>query len=140
MTKTQRAKTKCHCMNLRRAANAVSQFYDKCLEPIGLSVNQFSLLRNIERLESCSVSDLARYVGLERTTLVRTLKPLMERGLITDESAKGQRNRMLQISGAGQEVLERGAVLWESAQTQIEEKIGTENVRELERILALLEE
>ena len=140
MPNIQRAKSACHCINLRRAANTVSQMYDECLKPTGLSVNQFSLLRNIQRLGSCSVSDLAAFIGQERTTLVRTVKPLLDRGLILDGAARGTRNRALQITELGQKVLGEGDALWERAQLQMEEKLGKEKLTELERILELLAE
>lgn len=140
MSNIQKRKSSCHCINLRRAANVVSQLYDHFLEPVGLSVNQFSLLRNIGRLQPCSVSDLANVVGLERTTLVRTLKPLMDRGLIADRAAAGQRNRALVLTTQGEQVVGEGGGLWEQAQTRIEEKIGAEGIEELERLLALLSE
>ena len=140
MSNIQRGKSSCYCINLRRAANAVSQLYDESLKPTGLSVNQFSLLRNIRRLGSCSVSDLAVYVGQERTTLVRTLKPLLVQGLIEDKAEQGRRNRELQITEQGNAVLDKGAALWKNAQTQIEEKLGAEDLAQLERILSRLAE
>ena len=41
----------CHCLNIRRASRAVTQFYEKVLEPSGLKVTQYSLLRNLELVE-----------------------------------------------------------------------------------------
>lgn len=48
-------------------------------------------------LDTCSISTLAAYVGLERTTLTRTLKPLIEQGFIQDVSDIGRRNRQLHL-------------------------------------------
>ncbi len=135
MSKIQRGKSPCYCMNIRRAAGAVSNIYDKFLTPIDLSVNQFSLLLNLNRLEVCSVSDLAVYIGLERTTVVRTIKPLIERGLITDISSDNQRNRKLTLTAEGKEKIEKGLPLWENAQNFIKEHLGEEKVKTLYSIL-----
>ncbi|QEK18986.1 Transcriptional regulator SlyA [[Clostridium] hylemonae DSM 15053] len=78
------------------------------LEPTGITVNQFSLLMNLSRLGSGSISELAAYVGLERTTLTRTLKPLTERGFIKDVSEKGRRDKKLQLTSLGKETLNKG--------------------------------
>ena len=128
-------KSICHCINLRRASGLVTAFYDRQLAPAGLTINQFSLLINIKRLNSTSVSDLAAKVGLERTTLVRTLKPLLKAGLIEDLSASGSRNRCLQLSGAGHNRLELAMPLWDTAQKIVEEKMGREALTNLEEWL-----
>lgn len=133
-------KSLCYCINLRRAANAVTDMYDRVLQPIGLTVNQYSLLINISRLNICSVSDLASYVGLERTTIVRSLKPLFKLGYIEDVSEKGHRSRKLKVTKMGQQLLEQGKILWGTAQTELEQKIGKEKLEQLSGILAQLVE
>ena len=84
---------------------------------------------NLSRLGSGSISELAAYVGLERTTLTRTLKPLTERGFIKDVSEKGRRDKKLQLTSLGKETLNKGIPLWESAQSEIEARLGKENLR-----------
>jgi len=136
----QRKKSACYCINLRRVANAMTAMYDMFLEPIGLSVNQYSLLLNIDQLEMCSVSDLATCVGLERTTLVRTLKPLFDQALIEDISDVTTRNREIQVTSKGKELLAQGKPLWEKAQNEIEQKLGEHHIAKLSEILTKLKE
>ena len=127
-------KSSCYCINLRRAANAITLFYDNSLESTGLTVNQFSLLKNLNHLGTSSISHLATYVGLERTTLTRTLKPLIKQGLIQDISETGSRDRKLQLTGLGKAALKQGIPLWESAQAEIENRLGKENLQWLSEI------
>ena len=47
-------KSQCYCMNLRRAANAVTDYYDAVLKDLGVSVSQFSLLLNLARMETAN--------------------------------------------------------------------------------------
>ena len=134
----QKRKTSCYCINSRRLSNLITNKYDKHLQEINLTVNQYSLLVNINQLEICSVSDLAIYVGLERTTLVRTLKPLFDKKLIEDISETTQRNRQIKITQKGKEVLEKGKPLWKQAQKEIEDKIGKDNILVLSEIFSKL--
>jgi len=136
----KRNKSLCYCINLRRAANAVTDLYDRTFQPIGLTASQYSLLKNINRLKVCSVSDLAIYVGLERTTLVRSLKPLFKLGYIEDVSEKGRRSRQLKVTEAGQQILNQGELLWIKAQTELEQKVGKEKLEQLSEILEQLVE
>lgn len=128
-------KSKCHCINFRRASNRISNFYDSMLKPIDLSVNQYSLLVNLRRLEKSNIITLANYVDLERTTLVRTLKPLIKKGFIQDIALEGKRDRELTLTTKGIEVVEQGKILWGKAQNEIENRIGKENLKLLYEIL-----
>ncbi len=139
MDNYKRAKTSCHCINLRRAANAITKIYDESLGEVGLSGNQLYLLVSLSETEPSSVTQLAHYVGLERSTLVRTLKPLITAGLICDTAESGQRNRVLELTDKGREKLISGKSIWNELQEQTEEKLGAENVRILEAILEQLE-
>ena len=39
----------CACARLRKAARAVTQFYDQALKPAGVTPNQFTILATLER-------------------------------------------------------------------------------------------
>lgn len=137
---SSKIKSDCYCIRLRRAANTVSHLYDCYLDSVGLSITQYSLLSNLRKIEHCSVTDLANRIGLERTTVVRTLRPLLERGLIEDISADRQRNRILNVTEKGLEVLSKSKVMWNDAQSRIEQRIGEDRVNTMLELLDLLSE
>ena len=114
----------CLCIRIRRAAQRVTDFYDARLAPVGVSVNQYSLLANINRMGECGTGELARRVGLEKSTLVRTLMPLCEAGYVADLSPEGSRKRRLCLTALGREVLERAVPLWEKAQEELRAELG----------------
>lgn len=128
MSNVTRKVTSCYCINLRRAANSITSYYDSVMEPLGISITQFSLLSSINKLEHCTVSDLALHIGLERTTVVRTLKPLLQKGYVEDTSEKGRRNRNLQLTIAGSEIIAQARPLWQQAQNKITEEIGKDEM------------
>ena len=138
MSNIKKRKITCYCINLRRAANHITGVYDTLLSSCGLTVNQYSLLINLSRLGESSISDLAAFIGLDRTTLVRTLKPLLNSGMIADNAAVGSRDRRLYVSANGFAALQATRPLWEQAQKQIQDKIGFENAESLSKILELL--
>lgn len=129
----------CHCINIRRAANAVTSYYDKWLSEAGLTLNQYSLLSNIHKIEPCSVAALSRCVRLERTTLVRNLKLLRSMGWICDEADPGNRKSKIRLTESGVEKIQMAKPCWEKAQTGIEERLGKDAMRKLTEALLLLE-
>lgn len=130
----------CHCINVRRASNAITAFYDEKLKPYNLTVNQFSLLRYLNFLGTISVSDLSLEIRLDRSTLVRTLKPLEERGLVTDISESGARNRQLQLTKKGIELLNKAEPIWLETQQFIDKYIGSDDIKSLKRIFSKIED
>ena len=124
-------KHSCYCINFRRAANIVTKYYDNYLKEVGITINQFSLLKNILKIEPASISDIAVRVGLERTTVVRNLKSLFKEDLIEDISEISERNKKVRLTEKGKDVLNSAIPLWEKAQKDIENKIGKENFTNL---------
>lgn len=117
----------------------MTEYYDRRLRPSGLTVSQYSLLANLGRLAQGSVSDLARQVGLDRTTLVRGLKPLLEAGLIEDLSSAGSRRRLLRLTEKGRQSVSLARPLWERAQGGLEICLGPERIQTLTEWLSRLE-
>lgn len=139
MDKKEKKPSICNCLNLRRASLAITKIYDEKLEPSGLSVSQYSIIKHLYHLGTVSVSDLSASIRLDRTTLVRSLKPLEEDGLITDISENGTRNRQLQLTEKGLSKYQEAAQLWGEAQQYIEQNLGEENVEKLTALLCLIE-
>lgn len=127
----------CHCAKLRHASRTVSQIYDRFLEPTGLKITQYALLRQVGRLGPVNMTELAKNMGLDRTTLVRNSKPLEERGLISSTPGRNQRVHELCITDQGGKVLEAATAHWEAAQKQIESFLGQDK---LDALLGLLHE
>lgn len=127
----------CHCFNLRRVTLETIALYDRHLAPVGISIQQFSVLRHIDTLGPLSVTDLAERMGLDRTTLSRNLKLMERRGLLQEEPSLG-RQRLLKLTPAGARTLAQARPHWQAAQEALESRLEPGQMDELERILARL--
>ena len=132
--------SKCYCINLRRAAYAVTEYYDRAMADLGVTLSQYALLSSIGKIEPCSVAELARYVRLERTTLVRNLKALYEAGWIQNDAAPGCRSSKTHVTESGRKLAEAAKTCWNQAQTDIEACLGEENLQQLMAYLSKLEQ
>jgi hypothetical protein len=63
----------CACFNLRRAARLVTQRFDRAFRDAGITANQFSILMATYNQEGILLTQLARILGTERTTLSRNV-------------------------------------------------------------------
>src|SRR5471032_1857726 len=66
----------CNCFAIRQAARFVSQLYERHVSQAGVTAAQFTLLAAIHRRPGVTMAELADAMVMERTTLVRALKPL----------------------------------------------------------------
>ncbi len=120
----------CTCFKLRKLARAMSRLYDQHLGRVGLKTTQYSVLANAAR--AClPVAGLAEHLGLDRTTLTRNLKPLIESGWITLESGADSRQRIVTITAAGRGKVEQAYAAWRAAQAAFENLMGRDAVRSL---------
>ncbi len=129
----------CNCVNIRRAAQSVTEIYDGHLAPSGLKIGQFSMLKHIQAMAPVNVSRLAEKMRLDRTTLVRGLKTLEKDGLILDTAETGTRSRSLTLTQKGEDVLNTAVKLWEQAQKHIENKLGYGTLKDLTALLLKIE-
>ncbi len=132
--------TECHCLKMRRSAENVIRFYDNILAPSGVTVRQYSLLSAISKHNGCSVRILSDVTLLDRSTLARSLKPLVRSGYIKDKKEAGTRDSALELTEKGTFVCRHAASLWEEAQHQFEAKLTREQLTTLEKTLELLQD
>jgi DNA-binding MarR family transcriptional regulator len=126
---------RCTCFLLRKLTRRVTQAYDQALAPAGLTITQYSLLAHLARGEGASVSSLAGRVGMERTTLVRNLKPLVAAGWVRyGERGPGKR-AALELTSAGRTRLRSALPLWERAQDALEAQLGAKSVAALHALV-----
>jgi DNA-binding MarR family transcriptional regulator len=131
MTRLEDAKF-CMCYNLRKTSRAITQFYDKMLEPSGIPITQFSLLVGISISKSPTITKLANEMIVDRTTLTRNLGILQRQGIVEIiESGNDKRIKNIIITNKGKEVLLKALPLWEKAQLNVIERFGKVNSKDM---------
>ncbi len=116
----------CTCFNLRKATRAVTQMYDEALKPCGLRATQFSLLSAVASSGPIGVSELAKKLVTDRTTLTRNLKPLLNRKLLQVVDGADARQRPVELTPQGRDTLAQAQPLWHAVQTRMAEGLGHE--------------
>jgi DNA-binding MarR family transcriptional regulator len=126
----------CNCAALRQAARRVTKIYDDALAPIGLGVNQFSILARLSLVGPSTIQDLARLLVMDRSTLGHLLRPIEKRGLVKLEvSERDRRSRMVALTEAGKAAVVKARPRWAVAQRRFESTFGKEAALELRMVL-----
>ncbi len=114
----------CVCTALKRTARIVGRAYDAGLATAGVSVTQYAILANVQRYAPISQMRLATHLGLERTTLYRTVESLEDRGWLTATPTGEGVTKVLALTPAGSQVLTRARRAWTEVQQGFEHTFG----------------
>ena len=115
----------CTALRLRKAARRVSLIYDRHLEPHGLSITQFGLLAQVERLDGIGIGELAEKLVMDPTTVTRNLRPLQRRELVAFAAdPNDKRARRLHLTAEGRAALKGAKPGWSKAQREVEAALG----------------
>ena len=128
-------KKRCSCFLLRKLTRRVTQAYDAALAEAGLTITQYSLLAHLARGEGASVSALAARTGMDRTTLIRNLKPLEAAGWVRYGERRAGKPAALELSPAGRARLRAAVPAWERAQGEFESLLGAKRVAGLHALI-----
>lgn len=120
----------CTCFNARRAARAVTDHYNRVLAPSGVTINHFSLLGALSLHGAVSISDLARLLDLDRTTLSRNLTHLERDGRIAFGRGEDRRQRVVRLTEAGRDAVAAAMPLWQQAQQELQTELGEDAWRD----------
>ena len=122
---------RCTCGQLRRLTRRITGIYDHALAPCGLRVTQFSLLSNLLKLPACSLSELADAMDMERTTLIRNLRPLVAAGWVRAQARVNSRKQEVSLTPAGRAKWSEAKPLWRLAQDTVNSTLGESEVARL---------
>ena len=114
----------CACTTVRKANRALYRFYEIAMAGTGLSITQFSILRSLKRTGPSPLSTLAETLVMERTSLYRTIAPLVEAGAITLKEGDNKKIKIADLTPNGIAMIEAARPNWEKAQNAIMAAIG----------------
>ncbi|KDR26594.1 MarR family winged helix-turn-helix transcriptional regulator [Caballeronia grimmiae] len=138
---TEQPPDDCNCLVLRQAARRVTQLYERYLGAVGLTTAQFSIISKIARYPGVTTLELAEQMVMDRTTLVRAVKPLQREGLVLASKGPGAgRTHVLSLTVEGQIRYTLARESWRAAQAEFERRFGAaraESVREELRAIAV---
>jgi DNA-binding MarR family transcriptional regulator len=128
----------CASLNFRRTARAVTRLYDQALQETGIRSTQFAILVGIAKKQPISVGALGDMLGIDSTTLTRSLRLLEKEGLIAISKRAEKRQRFLSVTSKGEQTLARSVPAWRAAQERFVATVGSkywvELRSELERL------
>jgi DNA-binding MarR family transcriptional regulator len=114
----------CACFNFRKASRAVTQLFDKTLQPVGLRSTQLVVLLAAGIYDKPTMAQLAEVIVSDRTTLTRALKPLFRRGLLENIRGTDKRKNGILLTLKGHKTIRQAVPYWRKAQNRVVRGFG----------------
>jgi len=128
-----------HCFAIRQAARHISQLYERHLAEAAMTPTQFSIMAALESRPDMTMADLADAMVMERTTLIRVLRPLLRTGLVrAAQEGPCTRRHQMSLTAEGRSRLAIAGVHFQAAQLEFEARFGHEQAVQLRRELLRL--
>ena len=132
----------CACFNVRRVSRVITQFFDSEVRRHGIRPTQTPILGALRAKAGWSMAELSEWLGMERTTLLRNLRPLQRDGLVRARGGGRGGHVELQITEKGRAALAKTLPAWRSAQDKVVAILGKERwssiIGDLEDVAAKL--
>jgi DNA-binding MarR family transcriptional regulator len=116
----------CLCTTLRQAAHAATEIYDRALEPTGLKITMYRVIKRLADADKPTITELARIVDLDRSSLGRNLRVLQRMKLVKFTDAEDERAKVVVLTPLGHATLEEARPLWRKAQAKMRASLGKE--------------
>lgn len=125
----------CACTAVRKANRALFRYYENALAGSGLSVTQFSILRTLQRNGDTPLTELANELVMERTSLYRTIAPLIEAGTVALAPGKNKKIKVAKLTDNGITQINVSEPHWRAAQESFIAAIGEDNWQAISGVL-----
>ncbi len=129
------------CLNakLRKLHRIINAAYMSNLKPFGLRGSMLSILFIIGKRPGVNQKAIADILILDQSTMSRDLKKLIEKGWVDFfKGGEDARNKQLQLTNAGIELLEEVTPVWERMHHSVEEILGKHNIQQIDSITAAI--
>lgn len=129
----------CLCYGLRRAARVTTRNFDRHLKKSKLQATQFTVLATLMGQKEIGATELADWLAIERTGLLRNLRVLETRGLIDIRPGKDRRQRRVSLTRKGRAAAIEALPLWRKAQEEALRSLPGDNRASFLSMLQALE-
>lgn len=121
----------CAALYSRVFSRLVTRHYNNYLSDTGLRITQFSILNAIKLSPPNSINELAELLGMERTSLQRTVEKLIAKDLLQSQPSGHKRSLGLSLTPKGEDIYQQALARWEEAHGEFTDLVGGDDWAEV---------
>jgi DNA-binding MarR family transcriptional regulator len=96
----------------------------------GIKLSQYSVLAHLSD-DTQTLIELADRLEMDRTTLTRSLQPMLANGWVAEVRGADARQHLLVLTASGKRIRKHAHQAWRTAQLALEQQLGREFVANL---------
>lgn len=124
----------CLAYRVRLLNRVITNIYDRALRPLGVKVNQATILTMLSLTDRASSADIARALMMEKSTVSRTVERMRDNGWITITGHGNGPSQVISVTPKGRRLMAAAHAQWEKAQKQAAELLGEEGVAAVRKL------
>jgi DNA-binding MarR family transcriptional regulator len=122
--------------------HAQARFFDltaAALAPTGINGREAAVLRAVDNPQPLSQGEIARLMGIDRTTMVALIDELQERGLVRRrQDPDDRRKNVVELTAAGQDVTRRAIRAGDQAERTFLSPLSADEAEQFKQTLRAL--
>lgn len=124
----------CYAFAARQFTRFIARIYQNHLQTTGISAGDFAILEVLASGTPMTINQLGEALFIERTSLVRILRPLQAAGLVdVHPDPEESRRHFFTLTAKGTEKRSEARPFWEAAQAEVERELGQREAHQLRR-------
>jgi DNA-binding MarR family transcriptional regulator len=121
---------------LKRAQVELAALHEQFLAPFAISAGELAILLLIDAREPESQQQVARRLGIDRTTMVELIDALEDKGLLARRpDARDRRRNVIELTDAGQKTLRRATRASDQAEQRLLAELNDVEAAQLRALL-----
>ena len=118
--------TACVGGQVRKLNRIISKKYNDAFSPFGINISQGNILFATSTKNGILQTEIASALVLERSTLHRDIKRLIERKLLRIEKSVGTKSPSVYLTDEGKAFVKSMVPVWKQIQKELDEILGNE--------------
>ena len=118
----------CIAYRVRLLNRAITNIYDRALQPLGIKVNQANILTMLTLTDRATSADIARVLLMEKSTVSRTVDRMKKNGWISVAGDGHGPSQVVTVTPEGRKMMATAHAQWKKAQKQASELLGAKGI------------
>ncbi len=124
----------CIALRVRFLSRVITNLYDRALQPLGIKINQATILVMLELSGESGPADIGKGLQMEKSTVSRNLDRMRKKGWIEVTNKDDGISQVITVTAKGRKLLIAFHKEWAKVQKKASELLGKEGVAAVRKL------
>jgi len=130
----QTVAAECVALRVRFLSRVITNLYDRALQPLGIKINQATILVLLELSGESGPADIGNVLQMEKSTVSRNLDRMRKKGWIKVMNKDAGISQVITVTAKGRKLLAAFHGEWAKVQKKASELLGGEGIAAVRKL------